>query len=254
MKKSNLAIFTTLFIITTLQILAFNLGSSHYDPLIDTTYATNLIDVGTLGIDWTLEDILTDSSITFSSFRGKVIILDFFATWCVPCQDSMAEFANVKNSFSSHDLVIISIHSDSATESTLEDFAVDYNMDWKIVIDTANLRNHYEITNIPTIYIFDTDLRIHHRSEGIASASTLSNIINSILDEYKPPATTSRPPGEPLDGFWVKNWYWFGILLVFVVIGSVVFIQRRKVIEHNKKIHAEKIAEKRRKEQKRKRR
>ncbi|NHK32035.1 MAG: TlpA family protein disulfide reductase [Asgard group archaeon] len=229
-----------------LSSIAFStiISETNDDSTNNLVFNPNLLDTGIFGKDFTLEDILTDSLITFSDFEGKAVILDFFATWCVPCQDSMADFAELKNSFSSDELVIISINVDSEAEIALEDFAAIYNMDWYIVIDSVNLANHYEAYGIPTIYIFDTDLRINFRQAGSPGVATLRNVVNTILNKDTSTPTPTNTSGKPTTGFWARNWYWFGILLIFIIIGVAVYIQRRRVLEHNKKIREEIAAEK----------
>jgi thiol-disulfide isomerase/thioredoxin len=247
MKSSKIILITLILIISsfiTVGSLSDSYINSSYLP-----YKTNLLDVGTVGKDWTLKDILTDNSITFSSFSGKVIVMDFFATWCVPCQESMAEFATLKNSFSSSELVIISVCAETIPETTVENFASNFNMNWKIVIDDFDLPTHYEVSNIPTIYIFDTTLKIHYRNAGSLSAASMTSIVNSILN----PSSTPQPSGSPSDGFWSKNWYWFGIALVFIIVGISVYVQRRKVIEHNKKVREARLKAARKKNLKKRR-
>ncbi|HUT81834.1 MAG TPA: TlpA disulfide reductase family protein [Candidatus Bathyarchaeia archaeon] len=197
-------------------------------------FEIKLKPVGTAGIDWTLENILTDTQITFSNYKGKVILMDFFATWCAPCQESMAEIREVKAAFSSSTLVIISVDSDTENdkEADIEEFASTYQMDWKIVRDTVDLSSFYEVYSIPTFYLFDQDQKVSYSSVGSVSSSTIISKIRSLISGT--PTTPSSNP-EPL-GFWVKNWYWFAILTIFIVIFTGVFYQRSKVIKHNKKI------------------
>ncbi|NHJ86433.1 MAG: redoxin domain-containing protein [Asgard group archaeon] len=200
----------------------------------------NLKPVGTVGQDWTLENILTDTQISFSNYKGKVILMDFFATWCIPCQDSMAEIRKIKAAFSSSELTIISVSSDSAevSEAEIEAFAAKYLMDWKIVRDTIDLSTFYQINYIPTFYIFDQNQEVYYASYDSIGSSTIINKIQSLVG-----VSTTTPTSNPKPlGFWAKNWYWFAILTVFLTVFAGVFYQRRKVIIHNKKLQEEKMA------------
>ncbi|NHJ06192.1 MAG: TlpA family protein disulfide reductase, partial [Candidatus Heimdallarchaeota archaeon] len=194
-------------------------------------------------------DILADSSITFSNFEGQVVLLDFFATWCDPCKTAMVELAELRHSYSAQQLVMISIGTDPAydSEASLEAFAVTYNMNWKIVIDTIGLSDYYQITNIPTIYIFDKNLNVAYRNVGVVGSTLLEGVIDPLLGDSSSQPTTTRSSGNSADGFWVNNWYWVVILIIFTIIGISIFIQRRIVLMNNKKIREKELAEKKRK-------
>ncbi|MCF2143199.1 MAG: TlpA family protein disulfide reductase [Candidatus Heimdallarchaeota archaeon] len=214
-------------------------------------FSPKLKPIGTPGKDWTLKDVLSDTQITFSSYAGRVVLLDFFATWCQPCKIAMAEFAEVKSHFRSSELVIISISTDVEPESTLESYAAANGITWKLVIDTISLSDYYEVISIPTIYIFDLDQKVGYADSGVKDASTLIQVINLFLDDD----STTQPSNnhEPTNGFWAKNWYWFGILLVFIIIAVSIYIQRQRVIQYNKKVREERLARARKNRIKRRR-
>ena len=213
MTKNRIIFATIIPILILTQTVLFTQSSLGNQQTQD--FTPMLKPIGTPGKEWTLKDVLSDMQITFSSYKGRVVLLDFFATWCQPCKMAMAEFAEVKSHFSSSELVIISISTDVEPESTLESYAATNGITWKLVIDTISLSDYYEVVSIPTIYIFDLDQKVGYADSGVKDASTLIQVINLFLDDD----STIQPSNnhEPTNGFWAKNWYWFGILLVFTI-------------------------------------
>ncbi|MHA1629435.1 MAG: TlpA family protein disulfide reductase [Candidatus Heimdallarchaeota archaeon] len=249
MTKNRIIFATIIPILILTQTVLFTQSSLGNQQTQD--FTPMLKPIGTPGKEWTLKDVLSDMQITFSSYKGRVVLLDFFATWCQPCKMAMAEFAEVKSHFSSSELVIISISTDVEPESTLESYAATNGITWKLVIDTISLSDYYEVVSIPTIYIFDLDQKVGYADSGVKDASTLIQVINLFLDDD----STTQPSNnhEPTNGFWAKNWYWFGILLVFTIIAVSIYIQRQRVIQYNKKVQEERLARARKNQLKRRR-
>ena len=122
---------------------------------------------------------LTDAE--FSEFRGKVIVVDCFATWCEPCKMEIPHLAEVKKSYGSGEVAIVSVGSASDTERELREFKEEFNMDWYVARDSVAVFDKYNIAAIPTLIILDQDGNIHFTKEGVTDAATLSEKIDVLL-------------------------------------------------------------------------
>jgi len=125
--------------------------------------------------DFTLTDI-EGNTFNLSDFRGKVVILDFMATWCSGCKAMMGDLKDAHNRYP--DVVIISIDIDS-TESNedLENFKNHYDADWIFSIDTDGVRLKYGVAAIPKTVILNPSGEISFSYTGEVSASRLSSEI-----------------------------------------------------------------------------
>ncbi len=183
MKKRRLG-FNILVILLLAPLIWSNVNvNSVYDSPLPNDLSAQL-DVGKVAMDWNLEDIMSDTNMSFSDFVGKVVLMDFFTTWCVPCQKARPLLREVNDHFSSSELVVMSIDLESeeeASESALENFAATYNMNWKIFRDTVGLGNYYEILFIPTLVIFTPEQYIYYTEVGVESSQGLFDIIDEIL-------------------------------------------------------------------------
>jgi len=122
---------------------------------------------------------LTDAE--FSRFRGTVVVVDCFATWCEPCKIEFPHLARINEEYNSTEVVVVSVGSAGDSDIDLRTFKRDYNMTSLVARDTVAVFDKYGITAIPTIVILDPNGSVHDRHEGVTDFSTLSAEINEVL-------------------------------------------------------------------------
>jgi len=122
---------------------------------------------------------LTDAD--FSEFRGKVVVIDFFATWCGPCKTEIPYLAEINENYNSSEVVVISVGSSGDSAIKLRQFKQDYSITWRVARDTVGVFDEYNVEPIPTIVILNQNGNIHYRNEGVTDASTLSSKIDELL-------------------------------------------------------------------------
>ena len=169
--------------------------TSTLTPLMKTVYA---VDVGALANDFTLTDI--DGNVfSLIGYRGKVVLLDFFATWCGPCRSEIPDLKALVEVYGEN-LVIVSISTDPSydTVSTLEQFKADNGMTWRIARDTAGVSDNYGIQYIPTLFIIDREGYVRYIHIGTTASSILINELNTLI-QVEPPEygdTVTDPPND----------------------------------------------------------
>ena len=128
--------------------------------------------------DFTLMD-LDGNEISLSDFNGKVLILNFWATWCPPCREEIPDFVEVYNEYESEDVQFIGVSNEDI--STLRSFVEDYNISYPILIDDENIMGKWGISAIPTTFVFDKNGQIISKSVGTMTREQLVNIIEDAL-------------------------------------------------------------------------
>ena len=136
----------------------------------------------TVAQDFTLTD-LNGNTFHLSDFKGKIVVLDFMATWCGACKQQILHYDEVWKEYENK-LVLIIIDIDlRESEGALRKFSEQFShSDWIWARDTANLAKSYKITAIPKTVIIDQNGYIRYSHTGVIPLSTFKNIINQLLD------------------------------------------------------------------------
>ncbi|MBS7623592.1 TlpA family protein disulfide reductase [Candidatus Bathyarchaeota archaeon] len=173
--------------------------------------------------DFRLKDIY-GREFGLTDFRGKVVLLEFFATWCSPCKPQMAELKEIRSRYSQEQLVIVSVSFDPSmdTDDVLRSLASNFSAEWTIARDTVGISNKYGVNIGPTIFLIDRSGAIRYTHPGLTSSERLTPEIDQLLYEAAQPSVP-KPSGHsdltPLFLF-------FGSAIL--VMGTAVLVRRRR--------------------------
>lgn len=138
---------------------------------------------GTLASDFSLTD-LDGNSFQLSDFRGKVVVIDFMATWCGSCRQQIPYLKVVWEEERYGDKIVLMSIDVDPTESaeTLRSFAQEFPYaTWIWARDIVNLAQTYQVTNIPKTVIIDQDGYIRFTHIGVEPAATFIQEIDQLL-------------------------------------------------------------------------
>ena len=131
--------------------------------------------------DWSLQD-LTGKTIKLSDFKGKVVILDFWATWCPPCRAEIPHFVDLQKQYKDQGLVIIGMSLDEGGNAVVAPFAKKQNINYPVVIGNQDIAQQYGgVQGIPTTFVIDPSGNIVSRHEGFTDPSVFEGEIKKIL-------------------------------------------------------------------------
>jgi len=107
-----------------------------------------------------------------SDYQGKVVILDFWASWCVPCRRSFPWMNEMQNKYGDDGLVIVAVNLDSEV-SDAEAFLERYPADFSIYYDhERQLARQYGVEAMPSSFLIDREGTVVARHLGFKSADT----------------------------------------------------------------------------------
>jgi len=121
--------------------------------------------------------------VSLSAFKGKVIILDFWATWCVPCKAEIPGFIELKKKYGAQGLEIIGLSVDDSL-NTAKKYATEMKMNYPVLLAEGKediLKAYDPIPSIPVSIIIDRKGNIVARHLGIATMDVFEKEIIPLL-------------------------------------------------------------------------
>jgi thiol-disulfide isomerase/thioredoxin len=122
-------------------------------------------------------------SVRLSDLQGRVVVLDFMATWCAPCEMEFDHLKEIRAAYPSSEVAIYSIDVDAReTESMLVTYSSEMGLTWDILRDTEGISSApgYEASNIPTLVVVNKDGYIAGREIGVTDADDLMAMIDQL--------------------------------------------------------------------------
>lgn len=103
---------------------------------------------------------------TLADLRSKVVVLNFWATWCPPCREEMPSMQRAWEKVRDEGIVFLGVNVGEDADTVFL-FLADYPVDFPLLLDVdANVIKQYPVTGLPTTYIIDPQGRITHRAVG----------------------------------------------------------------------------------------
>src|SRR5262249_12305822 len=114
---------------------------------------------------------LDGRTIAQADLAGKVVLVNFWATWCGPCREEVPELIALKEKYRGK-LLIIGISQDSEPPATVKAFAQARGMNYPVVMDTDALDNLFPgVSALPTTFLVDREGRVVKKHVGMLSAN-----------------------------------------------------------------------------------
>ncbi len=179
--------------LASIAILALAFGlvwmqSAKYEPL----------TVGKVAPDFELPG-LDERTVRLSDFRGKVVFLNFWATWCKPCREEMPSMEILYKNFERDDLVVLAVSIDRVTtKKDIPTFVKSMSLTFPILVDSwGQTDKRYKLMGVPETYIIDQQGVLREKVIGPRDWTVLDNLktITGLLKagaksvEGIPPAT-----------------------------------------------------------------
>jgi thiol-disulfide isomerase/thioredoxin len=128
-----------------------------------------------------LVDDLKGQFISSAQLRGKVVIVNFWATWCPPCQEEIPELMELQKEFQGK-LQIVGVSMDDGTAEQVEQFAGKIGMNYPIVMGSDGLGDEYGgIPALPTSFVVDPEGRVVQKHVGLYPKDVYETEIRALL-------------------------------------------------------------------------
>jgi peroxiredoxin len=127
------------------------------------------------------ETTLTGSRVSLKAYRGKPLVINFFAAWCEPCREEAPAFVQLHRRFGDRiGLLSVAVHTDR--RSSLDDFIQTHEMTWPVVWNrSGSLIGPYRIDGQPITYLIDGRGRVVFRILGQTTEQRVGGVLDKLL-------------------------------------------------------------------------
>jgi thiol-disulfide isomerase/thioredoxin len=149
-----------------------------------------LLAVGKLAPDWKLSDAAGRTH-SLSDYRGQVVVLDFWATWCGPCAALMPRMQQLHDKFRDRGAVVFGVNAWETGDAPA--LMKEKRFTYGLLLRGEEIAPAYGIINLPVVYVIGTDGVIIYRNEGIDDKD-LGKLIEKYLKERASKGTRKSRP------------------------------------------------------------
>jgi peroxiredoxin len=166
-----------------LALLTLNTSESLFDDFLQASAGGACpANAKAANLNFTLKDV-NGKSVTLSSYKGQVILLDFWATWCEPCKLEIPWFVEFQKKYGERGLQVIGVSVDDPVEK-MRPYVKDLKMNYPVLqgLHHDDIQNAYgPLWGVPVTALISRDARICAKHVGISSKDAFEKEIKSLL-------------------------------------------------------------------------
>lgn len=132
---------------------------------------------------WVLKDV-DGREVKAADFKGKVVLVDFWATWCAPCRKEMPEYEALRKKYAERGLVVLGLSLDDGVEpAELKRFGETMKVGYPLLLADPEVAEAFGDFKglLPTAYLIDREGNIRHVKTGLADMRAYERLVVSLL-------------------------------------------------------------------------
>jgi peroxiredoxin len=127
---------------------------------------------------------LTGEPVSRESLHGKVVLLNFWATWCPPCRVEMPGFQKIYDQRRDRGFTILGVSTDAVGSARVASFLGERGITYPVAMATGEMVGAFgNVTTLPTSFLIDRQGRIRHQVRGIFASVALESAVDRLLAE-----------------------------------------------------------------------
>jgi peroxiredoxin len=123
--------------------------------------------------------------ITLANYRGYVLVMDFFATWCIPCKESIPHMIDLNRKYGRQGLQVLGVSVDEGSDREVRDFIAARRINYPVAIAGDETQADYGLRSIPTIYVISKKGVVAGKFQGYSdqAAKSIEEMVKRLLAE-----------------------------------------------------------------------
>jgi peroxiredoxin len=178
-KRDPVVIIVVAMVVTVMIVFGFQMARRNSGQTVNAGPSMN----GLPAPDFTLES-LDGKTVRLSDFRGKGVLLNFWATWCQPCKIEMPWFAELQKQYGPQGLQIVGVAMDDASPKEIGEFAHDLGVNYPILVGKEEVGNAYGgVQFLPATFYIGRDGKVVDKVFGLKGRGEIEDSIKKALAE-----------------------------------------------------------------------
>ena len=162
------------------RVLAQRCIAACQNLLFPDSNTVELATVSGIAPDFTLKDA-QGADLRLMAYRGKVVLLNFWASWCPPCETEIPWFVEFQRAYASQGFEVIGVAMDESGWTSVRPYMSSLNVNYPVVLGDEDLAKQYGAYNLPITVLIDRQGRIADKHLGIVSKSDYEGKIVQLL-------------------------------------------------------------------------
>jgi peroxiredoxin len=126
------------------------------------------LDESPVAPEFTLQS-LSAGKLSLSDYRGKVVLLNFWATWCMPCRQEMPSMERLWQQYQNKGFAILAVSTDEGGASRVKSFVKRLKLSFPVVLDAdSKVSDLYQVSGLPVSFLVDRQGRVAAKITGSA--------------------------------------------------------------------------------------
>jgi thiol-disulfide isomerase/thioredoxin len=181
-KRNTIVVIVVILTVTGMLVLGRRMSKQQAGlGLAPTAQALPTEVKGALAPEFALASLPDKKPVKLSDFKGKAVLLNFWATWCEPCKIEMPWFIELQHKYGPQGLQVIGIAEDDSGPEAITKFAQEMKVDYPILQGKNVVGDAYGAEFLPTTVYIGRDGKIVDRVTGLASKSEIEDNIKKAL-------------------------------------------------------------------------
>jgi peroxiredoxin len=123
--------------------------------------------------------------VSLENYRGYVLVIDFFATWCPPCKEAIPHLVEMNRKYGKQGLQVLGLSLDEDGERAVKSFAEEYRINYPVALAGEAVQVDFGLRSVPVMFVIDKKGKISEIYRGFSEeiGRSMENLVKKLLAE-----------------------------------------------------------------------